>query len=446
VLVRERATELSREGQFLGWVAAITAVASLAMVVIVIARPIYGDIFAAGILVSWFFIALDCLAIGWSIASLGLACGWIELRRMAAEAGQRKSDEQFRVLLDESPVPTAVLRTDGSFERLNHIFVETSGYTLSDVPDEEHWFALACPDPERRAAARAVWDETVKQARAHLPKGGGHMVVDFRHAPSRTVEVHARRVDAHVVVQLVDVSELEAAMRAREQVLAAVSHDLRSPLSAIQLRAEIAARGAQVDTVSAFTLIRRAAATMERMIRELLDTASLDSGGLALELAPTSIEGIVESVVDTASPTIAKRSINIESAVGRLPEVVCDSARVMRVLTNLVDNAIKFTESGGTITIRAEARPGEVQLSVNDTGSGITPEALPHVFDRYFTTRPGSGGTGLGLYMAKAVVEAHGGRIWVTSELGHGSTFSLTLPQHPIERPFAHPLAHAIRR
>jgi signal transduction histidine kinase len=260
------------------------------------------------------------------------------------------------------------------------------------------------------------------------------MVMDYRDTASRTVELHLRRVDDRLVLQLVDVTEHKAAMQAREQVVAAVSHDLKSPLSAIQLRAEAALHDSQKDKLtSQLSSIRQAAATMERIIRELRDVVTLDSVGIALELEPTSIGELVESVVDLVSPVTSKRSLKLECNLGRLPEVLCDRDRLMRVLINLIDNAIRFTDQG-TITIRAEAHPGEVQLSVTDTGRGISPEVLPHIFDRYFTTTPGGRGTGLGLYMAKEIIEAHGGRIWVSSEPGRGSTFSFTLPQSPVDR------------
>jgi PAS domain S-box-containing protein len=434
-LFREKAGSLRRETEFLGWVAAVTALASLAMVVILMVRPIPGDVFSSGILVSWFFLALDLLAIAWSVASLGLACGWIELSRERAMEAQHESDEQFRILLDESPLATAVLTAEGSFERLNRKFVETTGYTLRDAPDEGHWFALACPDPERRAAARAAWREAVEQALVRAPsEPAGEMVVDYRDAPSRTVELHARRVDDRVVVQLVDVTELKAAMQAREQMVAAVSHDLKSPLSAIKLRAEAAIQGPHKDRLThELRSIGRAAANMERIIREQLDTVSVDSGGLALELAPTSVGGLVASAVDIVSPATTGRSLKLECDIGWLPEVLCDPARVTRVLINLIENALRFTDEG-TITIRAEAHAGEVEISVADTGRGIRPEVLPHIFDRYFTTTPGGRGTGLGLFLAKEIVEAHGGRIRVASELGRGSTFSFILPQSPVDR------------
>jgi PAS domain S-box-containing protein len=427
-LFREPAAGLGREVRFLGGVAAITVVASLGQVVVVFLRPIHGDVFAAGILVSWFFLVLNGLAIAWSIASLGLACGWIEQRL-------RERDEQFRLMVDGSPLATLVLTMEGSFERVNHKFVETTGYTLRDVPDEEHWFALACPEPEQRAFARTVWREAIQRDSTRPPaEPFGEMLIDYRDAQSRTVEVHARRIDNRVVVQLVDVTDLKAAVRARENLVAAVSHDLKSPLSAIQLRAETAIHDStQEKLTNQLRSIRRAAANMERIIREQLDAVSIDSGGLALELAPTSIDGLIAAVVDVVSPVTAKRSLKLECDIAWLPEVLCDSERLTRALINLLENAVKFTDEG-SITIRAEPCAGGVQLSITDTGRGIGPEVLPHIFERYFTTTPGGRGTGIGLYMAKQIIEAHGGRIWVSSEPGRGSTFSFTLPQAPVDR------------
>jgi signal transduction histidine kinase len=226
---------------------------------------------------------------------------------------------------------------------------------------------------------------------------------------------------------------MKAAMQAREELVAAVSHDLRSPLAAIQLRAEAFMHNSQNDKLtSQLRSIRQAASNMERIIRELLDTASLEAGRLELELALVPIGRLLTSACEIASPLITRRSLKLDCDIGWLPEVRCDSERLTRVLVNLLDNAAKFTDEG-TITIRAEARAGEVLVSVTDTGCGISSEAMPHIFDRFFTTTR-AGGTGLGLYMAKRIVEAHGGRIWVTSEVGQGSTFWFTIPQAPVDR------------
>jgi PAS domain S-box-containing protein len=236
-LLRSKEVSLFSEIRVLGVVAGLTAVGSLAQAIILMARPMAGNIFLAA---PWFLAVMACLSIIWSFLSLGLASGWIEARRVAALEAQRKSDERSRVLLEESPIPTVVLTPEGAFEQVNRKFVESTGFTLDDVPDEEHWWALACPDLERRGQARSVWHEVIQRADTNAPKGPhSQIVVDFRKAPSRTLELHVRRVDDRLLMMLVDVTQLNAAVRAREEMMAAVSHELRSPLAAIRLGSQV---------------------------------------------------------------------------------------------------------------------------------------------------------------------------------------------------------------
>jgi signal transduction histidine kinase len=173
--------------------------------------------------------------------------------------------------------------------------------------------------------------------------------------------------------------------------------------------------------------IHLTAINMDRLVRRLLEAAILESGRLRLDLATTDVAGLIRSVVDAAGPSATNRSTRIVSDIAPI-SVHCDREWLARALTNLIENAVKFTEEG-TIVVRAEQNAGEVLISVADTGCGIAPEALPHIFDRYFTTARGKQGIGLGLPIAKEIVEAHGGRIWATSERGKGSTFWFTMPQ-----------------
>jgi len=177
--------------------------------------------------------------------------------------------------------------------------------------------------------------------------------------------------------------------------------------------------------------IYRAAERMNRLIRDLLDVSSIETGRFSVSTTPQSLGVLIEEAVVALQPAAQARSVRLtnEFPRGDELEIPADRDRIEQVLTNLIDNAIKFTPSGGTITVRAERRGGEVWLSVTDSGPGIAPAQLPHVFDRYWqapeTARLGHG---LGLAIAKGIVDAHNGRIWVDSVLGAGTTFCVALP------------------
>ena len=222
--------------------------------------------------------------------------------------------------------------------------------------------------------------------------------------------------------------ELQAAVRAREELLAIVSHDLKNPLHAISIREQVLERQGDPGMVAHAQSVRRSIGSMQRMINGLLDAASLDAGQLRLEVGRHDLEALVSEAVDLISPIARSRHVAIVCRIPSSASVLCDRERLIQVLSNLIGNAVKFTQANGTITIMTERSHSELLVAVADTGAGITADALPHVFDRYFT-QGGHHGTGLGLHIAKGLVEAHGGRIWATSEPGKGSTFFFTLPE-----------------
>jgi len=220
--------------------------------------------------------------------------------------------------------------------------------------------------------------------------------------------------------------ELAAAVAAREELLAVVSHDLKNPLNAIVLHETILQRSANPAMVEHARVVKRAAMTMQRLIGDLLDSASLDAGQLRLDVAEGSVADIVEQVVEGLSPVADDRGVRLVVEVPGTLRACLDGPRMVQVLGNLVANAIKFTPRGGTVLVRGQERSGAVVLAVVDTGSGIAPEALPHVFERYYTS--GRGGNGLGLHIARRLVEAHHGTITARSQPGEGSVFEITVP------------------
>nr|MCU0686992.1 ATP-binding protein [Polyangiaceae bacterium] len=232
--------------------------------------------------------------------------------------------------------------------------------------------------------------------------------------------------------------QTERAVRQRQDVLAVVSHDLRTPLGTIMLGATLLTEepdgddpsGARLKTIATVT---RAVAQMDRLLKDLLDMSSIDAGHLSLDRQPYALGPLVEDAFETLRPLTARKLLRFETRT-KSPEVMltCDRWRVVQVLSNLVGNAIKFSPEGGTIELRAEPRERDVRFAVTDGGPGIASDRLPYVFERYWqATETASKGTGLGLYICKGIVEAHGGTVGVESQPGRGSTFFFTLPLCP---------------
>ena len=230
-------------------------------------------------------------------------------------------------------------------------------------------------------------------------------------------------------------TELRDAVLAREQMLGVVAHDLRNPLAAAQFATAAIVRALPDDPSS--SPARKAALTVEfavqratRLIRDLLDVTRLEAGTLLFERGPLSARELVVEVTDALAPVASERALELQADVEQgLPPVLADSERLFRVFSNLVENAAKFTPSGGRIRIAARRDEKNVRFSVADTGAGITAEDAQHLFNRFWQGRPTDRrGAGLGLAIAKAIIDAHGGRIWVESTPGRGSTFYFTIP------------------
>ncbi|MFL5470152.1 MAG: PAS domain S-box protein [Gemmatimonadaceae bacterium] len=228
-------------------------------------------------------------------------------------------------------------------------------------------------------------------------------------------------------------NEAQQATKARDDVLAVVAHDLRNPLNTVSMAVSLMLESTPPERVQErrqVEIVRRAADRMNRMIQDLLDVKRMESGRLTIELKPEEPGSLVNDTVDMLRPLAAGTGIMLDTALDDdLPCVVADAARIQQVLSNLVGNAVKFTPRNGRITVSAERIDGEVRFGVIDTGPGIPAEQVPHIFGRFWQARASDRrGIGLGLAIAKGIVEAHNGRIWVESHVGLGSTFYFTLP------------------
>jgi signal transduction histidine kinase/FixJ family two-component response regulator len=228
--------------------------------------------------------------------------------------------------------------------------------------------------------------------------------------------------------------QAQQAVRARQNLLAIVSHDLKNPLGAIVMAAGLLTSAGTTQGPAErrriADMIQRPAHRMNRLIEDLLDIASLEAGHLAVETQAQPVELLLSEGVELHRAAAGLKELRLEAVLpGESLDVDCDRDRVLQVFGNLIGNAIKFTGTGGSIKVSAERRGQDALFSVQDSGPGIDPNELSHVFDRFWQARKTARlGTGLGLAIAKALVEAHGGRIWADSTLGQGAKFFFTIP------------------
>jgi two-component system, OmpR family, phosphate regulon sensor histidine kinase PhoR len=238
------------------------------------------------------------------------------------------------------------------------------------------------------------------------------------------------------VIVLHDVSELRRLERVRQDFVANVSHEFKTPLTAIQGFSETLLSGALDDPKNNrrfLEIIREHAARLARLTDDLMKLARIEAGKLEVQLSPVNLADIAEGCEQTALLKASRKQITLDIDVpDSLPPVRADANLLHEVLQNLLDNAVQYTHAGGSIQVGAAAREQDVVVTVADTGIGIPLADQERIFERFYRVDAArsrkAGGTGLGLSIAKHIVEAHGGRIWVESEVGAGSKFSFFIP------------------
>jgi len=228
--------------------------------------------------------------------------------------------------------------------------------------------------------------------------------------------------------------QLERKEKSRKQLLADVAHELRNPLSIVQGNLEAWLDGVITPTPGQIASVYDETVLLNRLITDLRELSLAEAGQLKLHLEQTDLKELIEAEV-TAFQTRSQEkkvalSFNVEEGI---PNLTIDRDRIKQVLHNLLENALRYTQSGGSVNVKAEKNgDGMVRISVSDTGSGIDAADLPNVFDHFYkadkSRHRAYGNTGIGLALVKNYVELHGGKVWVESEAGKGSTFDFTLP------------------
>lgn len=367
-----------------------------------------------------------------------LAITSLRAQQQATEASRQAA--QLRALLESMAEGVTVLDWEGKVLLMNQAAREITG--LSGDPDWENdrrmpsHIGFLHPDGTPIAArdwiARRVLngERVVGQELNIVRPGGAQREVVI--SGSALQDDQGRTLMAILVYR--DVTELRQLERAKQDYLSLISHDLRNPLAIIQGNAQVlqfalAKLSSDSRAHKAAEYIVTSAKRMNAMIKDLVDTARLESGQMELKKEPVYIDVLLSELVERNAHAGDWQRVKVEFS-GDTSPVEADPLHLERILVNLITNALKFSPPESEVVVKAEIRNHEVAVSISDHGLGILPADLPRIFDRYFRARSGkkAAGLGLGLYITKMLVEAHNGRIRAESEPGKGSTFHVTLP------------------
>lgn len=352
--------------------------------------------------------------------------------------------EQLRAELDATVNSIAdgviVYAATGDILHTNQAAERLLGYTVQERAESvaERWLTrhAKTPDslpipPEAIPTQRALQGEVVHGVIVMFPQAViGDLWLSVSAAPIRTPDGQTHGV----VATYTDITALHHLQEQQKALLQTISHDLRAPLSVIKGHEQVVAstleeQGVNGTIQQSLASIDRSVNRMDGMIQDLVDATRWESGQLELQREAVNLPRYLADLLQRMS--MALDTTRIQMAVpADLPLVSADYARLERILVNLLSNALKYSDPGTPVCLRAWQEEGEVVVAVSDQGRGIAPEDMPHLFQRFYRTADSRKveGIGLGLFITRMLVEAHGGRIWVKSEVGKGSTFYLTLP------------------
>jgi two-component system phosphate regulon sensor histidine kinase PhoR len=347
---------------------------------------------------------------------------------------QQRTSERNQMAAVLSHMHDGILITDaeGHIESIN----AAASRLLETPPDRATGRALIemTHSHELHQALRNVLAEPAGQQRLEVTIGKRKLAAVITAVPGE-----GRTNGPTGLVVLQDVTELQRLERARRDFVANISHELRTPLASIKLLVETLTHSVRDDPGATQDFLNRIDVEVDgltQLVRELLELSRLESGQVPTERQAVELPALLERAASRLRAQAERNgiSINVE-AQSPLPAGYADANRVEQVLVNLLHNAVKFNHAGGRVTLRAEAVDDWLRVSVEDTGPGIPPDDLPRIFERFYKVdkartggREREGGTGLGLAVARHIVQAHGGRIWAESVYGDGSTFYFTLP------------------
>jgi two-component system sensor histidine kinase VicK len=351
----------------------------------------------------------------------------LSVLRDVSERHRAAADRQRLAAIVDSSDDVIIGKTlDGTVTSWNRAAERLYGYTAEEMIGQS--IARIFP-PER---IDELWDFMDRLRRGErishhdavrIAKDGRR--IDISVSISPVTDAAGRIVSAATIAQ--DISERKRIEAVQRDFLAMVSHDLRSPLTVIRASAQLLQRHGEYRETTIASILGYAD-RMARLIDDLADVVRLEEGHLPLQREPLDLVGLARECVVAAEQQSGAHAVRVE-APDSIIYGMWDRVRLGQVLENLIGNALKHGAEEGEVVVRVEERKDAALVSVQDSGPGIDPEHVPHLFDRFYRANSGAAGLGLGLYISRILVEAHGGRIWVDSQPGQGSTFTMALPR-----------------
>lgn len=355
-------------------------------------------------------------------------------------AEREQTDESLRLEREKTDRALAERQTaEENSDLMVHRARESADAVLTEARAKaDQRLDQASPDIETLTTLveeRVLEDEALQDERASADEVLRREREENARVLSRLLPLEREKTDRFLLTER---ARSDDALSNRDNFLGMASHDLRNLLGGIVMSADLLSMSAPENedgkqTLVATARIQRYAARMNRLIGDLVDIASIDAGKLAVTPVPGDAATVIAEAVDTFQAAAAAKGVSLQAETVEYPLLAeFDHDRMLQVLANIITNAIKFTSQGGRIRVRGECAGDELRFSISDTGEGIPGNMLEDIFERFWQAgKNDRRGVGLGLYISRCIVEAHGGRIWAESKLGEGSRLCFTLPRSP---------------
>lgn len=348
-----------------------------------------------------------------------------------------KSERQLQNLVEVSPAAIAILKDDHrEFVFINRKFTELFGYTLEDLPTIEKWWQLAYPDPAYREAVQQRWLPAVARAIATRTETEPQSArIICKDGSSREIVGQLSSIGEKDIVVLTDVTRERELDQMKSEFIATAAHELRTPLTSIIGFTELLLHEQSMEQArrhELLTIIDKKAGILERIVDDLLDLSRVEAGRVIhLDMNLTDIRALVASAVDAYRQEFPHHRFELDWPGPEPDKLLIDPEKIAQVMENLLSNAVKFSPRGSLITVSGAVHASGVAVTVRDEGIGMSPDQKCRVFDKFYradSSHTAIPGLGLGMAIAKAIVETHGGKIQVDSQKGLGTIFSFTLP------------------